>query len=51
VKGGEQAFITNGRIEASTHLREQQLQFTLGHLPTLLNRSPKDVLVVAWEAG
>jgi spermidine synthase len=51
VKGGEQAFITNGRIEASTHLREQQLQFTLGHLPVLLSGHPKDVLVVGMGSG
>ena len=51
VKGGEQAFLTNGRVEASSHLQAQQLQFTLGHLPMLLNRNPKDVLVVGMGSG
>ncbi len=51
VKGGEQAFITNGRVEASSHVQAQQMQFTLGHLPVLLNRDPKDVLVVGMGSG
>lgn len=51
VKGGEQAFLTNGRVEASSHLQAQQLQLTLGHLPMLLNRNPKDVLVVGIGSG
>ncbi len=51
VKGGEQAFLTNGRVEASTDLQEQQNQFTLGHLPMLLDRNPKDVLVVGLGSG
>ena len=51
IKGGEQSFITNGRVEASTHLEDQQCQFTLGHLPMLLNRNPKRVLVVGTGSG
>ncbi len=51
VKGGEQAFITNGRVEASTHPQAQQVQFTLGHLPMLLNRKPREVLVVGMGSG
>lgn len=51
VKGGEKAFITNGRVEAATHLQAQQLQLTLGHLPMLLHREPKDVLVVGLGSG
>jgi spermidine synthase len=51
VKGGEQSFITNGRVEASSHLQAQQCQFTLGHLPMLLNRNPKQVLVVGTGSG
>ena len=51
VKGGERAFITNGRVEAATHLQAQQLQLTLGHLPMLLHRDPKDVLVVGLGSG
>ena len=51
VKGGEQAFLTNGRVEASTHLPEQQTQLTLGHLPMLLNPNPREVLVVGLGSG
>src|SRR4030043_930583 len=51
IKGGEQSFITNGRIEASSHLQALQCQFTLGHLPMLLNKSPKRVLVVGLGSG
>jgi spermidine synthase len=51
VKGGEQAFVTNGRIEASTHLQAQQLQLTLGHLPMLLHGAPRKVLVVGLGSG
>jgi len=51
VKGGEQSFITNGRIEASTHLQAQQCQLTLGHLPMLLARDPRRVLVVGLGSG
>jgi spermidine synthase len=51
IKGGEQSFITNGRIEASSHLQALQCQFTLGHLPMLLNKDPKKVLVVGLGSG
>jgi spermidine synthase len=51
IKGGVQSFITNGRVEASTHLQDQQCQFTLGHMPMLLNKDPKRVLVVGTGSG
>ncbi len=51
MKGGVQTFITNGRVEASSHLQDQQCQFTLGHLPMLLNKDPKRVLVVGTGSG
>ncbi|MBI5664595.1 MAG: fused MFS/spermidine synthase [Nitrospirae bacterium] len=51
IKGGVQTFLTNGRSEASTHLADQQTQYTLGHLPMLLNKDPKKVLVVALGSG
>ena len=51
VKGGEQAFITNGRVEASTYPQALQVQYTLGHLPMLLNRNPRQVLVVGLGSG
>jgi len=46
IKGGEQAFITNGRIEASSHLQGRQVMLALGHLPMLLHKDPKNVLVI-----
>ena len=51
IKGGELSFVTNGRIEASSHLQAQQCQLTLGHLPMLLSRDPKRVLVVGLGSG
>jgi spermidine synthase len=51
IKGGEQSFITNGRVEASSHLQALQCQFTLGHLPMLLNKNPRNVLVVGLGSG
>jgi spermidine synthase len=51
VKGGERAFVTNGRVEASSHPQARQCQLTLGHLPMLLARNPKDVLVVGMGSG
>ncbi len=51
IKGGEQSFLTNGRTEASSHLQAQQVQLALGHLPMLLNRNPKKVLVVGLGSG
>ena len=51
IKGGDQAFLTNGRIEASTNPREQQNQLMLGYLPMLLDRDPKQVLVVGLGSG
>lgn len=51
VKGGEQAFVTNGRVEASSYLQGQQVQYALGHLPMLLTSNPKRVLVVGMGSG
>jgi len=51
IKGGEQSFITNGRIEASSHSRELQCQLTLGHLPVLLSKNPRHVLVIGLGSG
>ena len=51
VKGGSQAFITNGRIEASNQKEGIQCQYTLGHLPMLLHRNPKKVFVLGTGSG
>jgi len=51
VKGGYQSFITNGRVEATTSMEGQQCQFMLGHLPMLLARNPKKVLLIGTGSG
>lgn len=51
VKGGHQSFITNGRVEASTSMEGQQCQIFLGHLPMLLNKNPRKVLVIGTGSG
>lgn len=51
VKGGEQSFVTNGRVEASSHLQGQQHLFALSHLPMLLHKDPRRVLVIGLGAG
>ena len=51
IKGGDQSFITNGRVEASSQLQGQQCQYILGHLPMLLNKDPRKVLVVGTGSG
>jgi len=51
VKGGELSFLTNGRVEASSHLQAQQVQLALGHLPMLLAREARRVLVVGLGSG
>ena len=49
--GGYQAFITNGRVEASTHGEGLQCQYTLGHLPMLLHKNPEKVFVLGTGSG
>jgi spermidine synthase len=44
-------FITNGRVEASNANRDRQVQYTLGHLPMLLNANPKKVFVLGTGSG
>ncbi len=45
------AFHVSGKIEASSELGDMRLQRLLGHLPALLHRKPKSVLVVGFGAG
>ena len=52
IKSGEkQYFITNGRVEASNSNQDRQCQYTLGHLPMLLNKYPKSVFVLGTGSG
>lgn len=50
-KGAQQAVLVNGKVVASTSPRDQQCQLTLGHLPMLLHKNPKKVLVVGLGTG
>ncbi|MCK9419642.1 MAG: fused MFS/spermidine synthase [Nitrospirae bacterium] len=52
IQSGEfQTFITNGRVEASNAGNDMQCQYTLGHLPMLLNKNPKKVFVLGTGSG
>ncbi len=46
-----QGFTTNGLNEASNRFEDMQCQYTLGHLPMLLNKDPKRVLVIGLGSG
>lgn len=49
--GGDQALLVNGKVVASNTPQDRQCQLTLGHLPLLLHRDPKKVLVVGLGTG
>jgi spermidine synthase len=52
IQSGEtQFFITNGRVEASNASYDMQCQYTLGHLPMLINKNPKKVFVLGTGSG
>ena len=51
VKGGVQALLVSGKVVASDSLIDQQCQLTLGHLPMLLHKDPRNVLVVGLGTG
>lgn len=48
---GHQAFIVNGRTEASTAPVDVAVQRTLGHLPMLLHANPRRVFVLGTGTG
>lgn len=50
-KGARQAFIVNGRVEASTSRQDMQCQRTLGHLPMLVHPNPRNVFVLGTGTG
>lgn len=50
-KGAYQTFITNGRPEASNSPSDMQCQYTLGHVPMLLNKNPRKVFVLGTGSG
>jgi spermidine synthase len=49
--GNYQGFITNGRTESSNTPVDLQCVYTLGHLPMLLAKNPKNVFVLGTGAG
>ena len=48
---GEYQFHVAGKVEASTEPYDMKLQRMLGHLPGLIHRDPKSVLVVGFGGG
>ncbi len=50
-KGGYRSFHVSGKIEASTEPQDKRVQRMLGHLPALVHRGPKSVLVVGFGSG
>ncbi len=49
--GGYRSFHVSGKIEASTEPQDMRVQRLLGHLPALIHRRPKTVLVVGFGSG
>ncbi|HTS64534.1 MAG TPA: fused MFS/spermidine synthase [Candidatus Acidoferrales bacterium] len=48
---GAVQFHVSGKVEASTESYDMRLQRMLGHLPALMHRDPKSVLIVGFGAG
>ncbi len=48
---GTRNFHVSGKIEASTMSQDMRLQRMLGHVPALLQKAPKSVLIVGCGAG
>jgi spermidine synthase len=44
-------FHVSGKVEASTESYDMRLQRMLGHMPALLHKDPKSVLIVGFGAG
>jgi spermidine synthase len=51
IEGGNQIFMTNGRVEASLERPDVENQLALGHLPMLLNKAPENILVIGTGSG
>ena len=48
---GAVQFHVSGKVEASTESYDMRLQRMLGHLPALIHKDPKSVLIVGFGAG
>jgi spermidine synthase len=51
IKGGDQALLVNGKVVASSAAKDRQCQLTLGHLPMLLHKNPRKILVIGLGTG
>ncbi|MBE0574977.1 MAG: fused MFS/spermidine synthase [Desulfuromonadales bacterium] len=51
IKGVNQGLNVNGRTVASNDKKDQQCQYTLGHLPMLLHKNPEKVWVLGMGTG
>jgi spermidine synthase len=51
IKGGDQALLVNGKVVASSAAQDRQCQLTLGHLPMLLHKNPRKILVIGLGTG
>ncbi len=49
--GGQIYFHVSGKVEASTEPYDMRLQRMLGHIPAMIHKDPKSVLVVGFGAG
>ncbi len=50
-RGDERIFYVSGKAEASSGLLDMRLQRLMAHLPALIHRGPRSVLVVGFGAG
>jgi spermidine synthase len=50
-KGAHQGLLVNGKVVASSSLKDRQCQLTLAHLPMLMHKNPRKVLVVGLGTG
>ncbi len=50
-RAGQRFFYVSGKSEASSALLDMRLQRMMGHVPALLHRGPRSVLVVGFGAG
>ncbi len=48
---GVRNFHVSGKVEASTDTQDMRLQRMLGHIPAMLSRDPRSVLIVGCGAG
>ncbi|HXK02362.1 MAG TPA: fused MFS/spermidine synthase [Verrucomicrobiae bacterium] len=48
---GAVQFHVSGKVEASTESYDMRLQRMLGHMPALMHKNPKSVLIVGFGAG